>query len=566
MESERITLPPLLSGGEVTTVYAYDSGALRSAVLVSTAHQLAGCAGATTPVLMIDWDTTAPSLHSLFDTDPHHPGLLEWAAGLLLRLADAGGEDGPDKATRVLEALDWHDYVQRVDDGRPLYLMSAGAQDEGAGARAAAFDWQALFYACPAVFQAMMMQLRRHFAHIVINAPGGRCAAASICTALLPRKLMVLFLPSRPSLDGACAMVARSVETRCASPIEERPLLVYPVPLGGERADWQDQWEDLVAEAYAMPGVSLESWFNDTGRMIEWIEPGHPPWVSLRELALQRSIAQGRLSAANGVGTATLAQDLFHLGEICAAEGRLEEARDAYRESMELRQRVLGDEHADTRDSRVRLAELLRAMGALAEARFLYELLVEDGERLLGPAARQTLACRAGLAEVLGQADPEGEGREALDALVDDCEQHLGASDGLTLECLLAQAAVLARTGEPGRARMLVERALDVRWRQYGSEHPATLAAMEQLALLLLRAEDQSGAVRLQQQVIDGYRHQCGEGHPATVSARATLASILAGEMPEPDGKPGIFLPAFTREGNRSPGAHMEERSRACFR
>jgi hypothetical protein len=565
METERITLPALSAGGEVITVYAYDCGAVRSNLLASTARQLAGCAGATTPVLMIDWDTSAPAMHAMFDTDPDRPGLLEWVAGILLRLGEATG-DPEEHAGQVLEALDWQAFVQRVDHGRPLFFMSAGVQDDGFGERAAAFDWQALFYACPALFQTMMAQLKRHFAHIVINAPCGRSAATSICTALLPRKLMVVCLPERPSLEGACAMVARAVEARCSSPLEERQLMVYPITFGGDRDAWQLQWEDAVSDAYGMDDLSLEAWFNSPGRMLDWIETGQPPWISLPELELQQAVTHGRRDAARGTSGVVLAHDLLKLGTLCEEQGRLEEARDCYQESMELRQRLLGDEHPDTRCSRARLAEMLRAIGRMAEARFLYELLIEDGERLQGAGTRQTLAFRAGLAEILGQLDAEGEGREAFEQLVSDCEEHLGAIDGLTLECLLAQAAVLARTGEPGRARMLVERVLDVRWRQLGCEHPATLAAMEQLALLLLRAEDQTGAVRLQQQVVDGHSHQAGPGHPVTMAARETLAAIMMGELPDPESRPAIFLPAHLVQRDHSGATQMEERGRACFR
>jgi tetratricopeptide (TPR) repeat protein len=540
MEPERITLPLQTAGGEVTTFYSYDSGAVRSSALASSAFLLAGRAGATTPVLMIDWDTTAPSLDSLFDADPTRPGLLEWAAGLLLRLGeaepDAAHEASAGLAGLVLEALDWNHFVQRVDQGRPLYLMSAGAQDSGYGERAAAFDWQALFYACPSLFQAMMVQLRRHFTHVLVNAPCGRTAATSICTALLPRKLVTVFLPTRPSLEGACGVVARAVEARCAIPLEQRPLLIYPLPAAGCDDDERARWESVIGAAFGMARVSLEAWFSDGDNRLAWIEAGDPPWLSRRELALQQAVASGRQADARGAACLTLSRDLFSLGELCEDEGRLDEARDYYQESMELRQRLLGDAHAETRSSRFRLAGVLRACGRLAEARFLYEVLVEDGERLHGAGSRAALSARAGLAGILGQVDPEGEGGEALDALAQDCETCLGASDPLTLDCLLAHAIVLARTGEPGRARILVERVLDVRWRQLGSEHPATLAAMEQLAVLLLQAEDQSNAVRLQQQVVDGYRNQFGERHPGCRAARNTLAALLSGEMPAADG------------------------------
>ncbi len=66
MEINRLTLPPCGGPGEVTTFYSFESGAARSIALADSAVLLASRKNATTPVLMIDWDTEAPGLHHLF--------------------------------------------------------------------------------------------------------------------------------------------------------------------------------------------------------------------------------------------------------------------------------------------------------------------------------------------------------------------------------------------------------------------------------------------------------------------------------------------------------------------
>lgn len=52
-------LTPLATPGIITTLYAYEGGAARNALLAALALHLAGVDGAE-PVLIVDWDLAAP--------------------------------------------------------------------------------------------------------------------------------------------------------------------------------------------------------------------------------------------------------------------------------------------------------------------------------------------------------------------------------------------------------------------------------------------------------------------------------------------------------------------------
>ncbi len=90
MELKRITLPPITAPGEVTTFYSFESGTARSIALSNTAVLLAGRHNATTPVLMIDWDTESPGLHHHFGRRDERPGLVEYFDACRAHLALLG--------------------------------------------------------------------------------------------------------------------------------------------------------------------------------------------------------------------------------------------------------------------------------------------------------------------------------------------------------------------------------------------------------------------------------------------------------------------------------------------
>ncbi|WP_296945172.1 hypothetical protein [uncultured Massilia sp.] len=381
METNRIAARPAAAAGEVTTFYSYDSAPVRSLALAHAAWLLAGREHAQTPVLMIDWDLESPGLHHYFPGQPpamRRAGVLELFEACRERLrapARAPDADAEALAARVLGSLDWDDHIERIDDSRPLYLMRAGRFDDSYGERVDRFDWDALFCACPALFRAFAAHLARRFAHVLVDCRSGRSAATSVCTALLPDRLVGLFTPDPRSLDGLQGVVARALDYRCSHEDEQRPLLVYPLPAPVDAAaEGRRRWrlgdvrqglrgyqailEKLLGEAYGLAGLSLDSYFDEVqlpqsailgaappaGRaqpgqgdrlgplrgieaLLEWLEPGQFPWRPLAEVRLVQAAEALRRRAADQAAPA-MVRELARLAELyLGQQGELEAAR-----------------------------------------------------------------------------------------------------------------------------------------------------------------------------------------------------------------------------------------------
>ena len=585
MELKRITLPPITAPGEVTTFYSYESGTARSVALSNTAVLLAGRDNATVPVLMIDWDTESPGLHHYFDRRGEQAGLLEYFQACqeqlarLGRLGTSGRADDVGLARQVLEAVDWELYVERIDESRPLYLMRAGRFDDTYGERADQMDWDGLFAACPALFRCFGDYMAQRFRHVLVDARSGRSAAVSICTTLLPRKLVALFTPNERSLDGLSGVVTRAIDYRCSHEDEQRPLLVYPLPSSIDSADAQrrSEWrrgdprsaepgyqpvlERLLRQCYGLSQVSLDSYLDEVQMqqtsavfsgaplrvacehegdrfslrrtfetLLDWVAEGRFPWQSHEEVRLMGAIAASRALGGDmpGAGLAVpLARDLQRLGELYRTQLRPLQALACFEESMGLRARVLGQDHPDTRASRASLADLLRASGKPEQARALHRQLLDDSLRLFGSDHRATLAARSALAAtlaLLGEFEPALALHEDINAA---CERMFGPSHTVTLDSLAGQAQTLARHGELSRARMVYERVLEGRERLLGGEHEDTLRCTQQLAMLLQELGELPHARALQEQVVAARDRHLGPDHPATMQAREALAEIL---------------------------------------
>ena len=278
MEHLRLHLPQLPAAGEVTTFYSYKGGVGRTMALANFGYLLAQ--GRTAPVLLVDWDLEAPGLHYYFPGAAEGPGVLDLFEACRDQLQESAGRYASDSALAeaVLDALRWEQYLVRACDDRPLWLLRAGRCDGSHAERAAMLDWQGLFDACPALFRTFAARLARHFGHVLVDARSGRADCAAICTTLLPTRLVLVFAPNRQSLDGLQDLVARAIGYRSCHEDEQRQLLVYPLPSRIDPADqaqcsrwrrgegaatgYQPLFEDMLGQAYGLPWLSLEGYFD----------------------------------------------------------------------------------------------------------------------------------------------------------------------------------------------------------------------------------------------------------------------------------------------------------------
>ncbi|MFD2368126.1 tetratricopeptide repeat protein [Pseudoduganella sp. GCM10020061] len=560
------------------TFYAYEGGPMRTAALSNIAVLLGGRDNATAPVLMVDWDTGAPGLHRYFGSSPDRPGLLEFFSACTDALARLGRarSDAEERelARKVLGVVRWQDYVTRVDDARQLYLMSAGCMDANFGERAAGLDWEALFVGCPWLYREFAAELCRYFSHVLVDARSGRAAEVSVCTALLPGKLVGLFSSDPRSLDGLTGVVERACDHRRGDESAHGRWTVYPLPCDVDPLDsqrrlawrfgdaargvsgYQAALEQLLRHCYSMREMSLASYFDEvqlqhtspspaplvasgaghTGdrlslsrsyeALLGWAEHGFGPWQSASEIALLRSLKQARaLERIGHIGT-----DLMLLGQLHAARGALREAQECFIESLQTLENHASAVHADALAGRASLAALLHQSGDLEGARRQYELLRDLCTEEFGEDSRDTVHAWLGLAATLASQEDFGAAFQCHRYVNEICNRYYGARHELTLAAQAAEADTLARNNELARARMMYENVLEGRQRLFGRAHEDTLATMRRLASLLYQLGELGHAAKLQREVLAERERRYGRDHPVTAGELALLNEIATGQ------------------------------------
>jgi tetratricopeptide (TPR) repeat protein len=226
------------------------------------------------------------------------------------------------------------------------------------------------------------------------------------------------------------------------------------------------------------------------------------------------------LSSKAGLLTAVLA----------SAQGDYAGARRLGERVLEVRTRVLSEEHPDTLTSMNNLALTLGAQGNYAGARQLQERVLELSKRTLGEEHPATLNSMNNLATTLSAQGDRAGARRLQERVLEGVMRGLGENHPNSLRSMNNLATMLFHQGDRTEARQLQERVLEVSKRTLGENHPDTLNLMNNLAVTLAAQEDRAGAQRLQERVLEGMIRVLGEEHPKTLTSMNNLASTLGAQ------------------------------------
>ena len=162
--------------------------------------------------------------------------------------------------------------------------------------------------------------------------------------------------------------------------------------------------------------------------------------------------------------------------------GRYDEASRLHKDTLEVRQRVLGPEHPDILASRNNLANAYRSTGRYDEAARLHEENLEVQQRVLGPEHPDTLGSRNNLAAAYQSAGRYDQATRLYQANLEVMERVLGPEHPDTLGSRNNLAVAYANTGRDDEAARLHLDTLEVMERVLGPEHPDTLQSRNNLA------------------------------------------------------------------------------------
>ena len=240
--------------------------------------------------------------------------------------------------------------------------------------------------------------------------------------------------------------------------------------------------------------------------------------------ALDRAAAQiaGKFDGQPSVEASireTIAITYEDLGLYPEAERQIELALD-------LRRRLLGEEHPDTLASMNELAGIYRDQGKYeqAETRFIHVLQVR--RRVMGTDHLDTLRTMNDLA-VLYQDQGKYAQAEALSTKVLDLRRRLlGGQHPDTLVSINSLAQILTNEGRYAQAEPLFAGALEMRRRVLGEEHPDTLISLNNLAQVYRLQGKYAQSEALYTKVLDVKRRVLGEEHPSTLISMNNLGTL----------------------------------------
>ncbi|MEV6236794.1 P-loop NTPase [Lentzea sp. NPDC051838] len=243
--------------GTVITFYSYKGGVGRSFTLANTAVLLARWGYR---VLAVDWDLEAPGLHLYF-----RPHLSEMPSSGVVDLA--------------------YDFVQKVEypathtvrvevEGGVLDLMAAGKVvddrlDPSYAPRMQEINWEALYEEGFAEFlEERRAEWIAKYDFVLIDSRTGVSDIASICTAQLPDRLVVVFTANDQNLNDVVDIAHLADQARDRLPYDRPRHQVMPVlsrldnRMEYQRAEeWQRKCAGVVAPLFRnwlVKGVTAE--------------------------------------------------------------------------------------------------------------------------------------------------------------------------------------------------------------------------------------------------------------------------------------------------------------------
>jgi CHAT domain-containing protein/tetratricopeptide (TPR) repeat protein len=218
--------------------------------------------------------------------------------------------------------------------------------------------------------------------------------------------------------------------------------------------------------------------------------------------------------------------------------GKYNEALPLIERALEIRERLLGNEHRDVADAIDTLATLYSRRGEYVKTEPLCLRALAIREKALGkdhPATAQSLNNIAGVYTLQGKyVEAEPFYKRALDIR----EKALGKDHPSTAECLNDFATLHYLQWKYGEAEPLYRRALDIREKALGKNHFTTAESVNSLANLYYLQAKYVEAEPLLKRALDIREKGLSKDHPDTANSLNNLAELY--------NKQGKYLEAET--------------------
>ncbi len=207
--------------------------------------------------------------------------------------------------------------------------------------------------------------------------------------------------------------------------------------------------------------------------------------------------------------------------------GLIDAALPLQEKALEIRRRLLGEEHPDTLNSQAYMGSLLRSQGKLSEAESCFRDVLDKSRRVLGNEHIDTLSTINNLAGVLGEQGRLDEAGQYFRETLDGRRRAFGEDHPSTLTAINNMGIHLQSQGKFAEAEVYFREALARRRKVFGDEHPDTVNSINNMGFIL-QARGRLGEAEIYLlEALEKRRKMLGEEHTHTRVSMANVGATL---------------------------------------
>jgi tetratricopeptide (TPR) repeat protein len=254
---------------------------------------------------------------------------------------------------------------------------------------------------------------------------------------------------------------------------------------------------------------------------------GKDHWEAVNALwqvqALQAAQRQGKELQQEYKGL----QGLQDQADALVDSGRYREAQPLLDRILDIKRKVVGEEHPDTAGSYSNVAFNLNAQGKYAAAEEGFHKALDINRKVLGQDHPDTATSCNNVAFNLNTQGKYAEAEEGFRKALDIRRKVLGEEHPDTAQSYNNVAFNFNAQGKYAAAEEACRKALDMRRKVLGEEHPDTAQSYNNLAFNLKAQGQYAAAEEGYRKALHIYRKAVGEEHPDTARSYNNLAANL---------------------------------------
>ena len=218
------------------------------------------------------------------------------------------------------------------------------------------------------------------------------------------------------------------------------------------------------------------------------------------------------------------------LGTLYVKEAKYEQAEQLLTKALQMSRRTAGEQHPQTLTAMNSLGRLHMMQGKLSEAEPLYVSALDGRRRVLGEQHRDTLESMDGLASLYWREGKYAQAEPVRANVLELQRRILGDEHPDTLTSMNNLALLFSYQGKYVQAETLFTQVIEIMRRVLGEKHIETMISIGNLGIVYFRQGRHSDAEGQFRKALELKREALGEQHPETLTSMNNLAVLYRAE------------------------------------